>query len=77
MHDAIIIRRLTKQASVTLIGPNSSGLLSPGRVKAGFFVEHICRPGKVGIITESGSLCYAVIAEMKSAGIGIYQIPAL
>ena len=77
LHDAIVIRRLAQQAGVTLIGPNSSGLLSPGRVKAGFFVEDICRPGKVGIITKSGSLSYAVMAEMKSAGLGVSTVVAI
>lgn len=77
VHDAIILRHLSKQAGVTLIGPNSSGLLSPGRIKAGFFVEDICRPGRVGIITKSGSLSYAVMAEMKSAGIGVSTVVAI
>ena len=74
VHDAVVIRHLAKQAKVTLIGPNSSGVLSPGRAKAGFFVEDICVPGDVGVITKSGSLAYAVMAEMKSAGIGISTV---
>jgi succinyl-CoA synthetase alpha subunit len=73
-HDAVVIRHLARQAQVTLIGPNSSGLLSPGRAKAGFFVEDICMPGDVGVITKSGSLAYAVMAEMKSAGIGVSTV---
>jgi succinyl-CoA synthetase alpha subunit len=77
VHDAIVLKHLAKRAGVTLIGPNSSGLLSPGRVKAGFFVEDICRPGKVGIITKSGSLSYAVMAEMNSAGIGVSTVVAI
>ena len=74
VHDAVVIRHLAKRAGVTLIGPNSSGVLSPGRAKAGFFVEDICLPGDVGVITKSGSLAYAVMAEMKSAGIGISTV---
>lgn len=77
VHDAVLLRHLAKQAGVTLIGPNSSGLLSPGRVKAGFFVEDICQPGRVGIVTKSGSLSYAVMAEMKSAGIGVSTVVAI
>lgn len=77
VHDAVVLRHLAKQAGVTLIGPNSSGLLSPGRIKAGFFVEDICRPGRIGIITKSGSLSYAVMAEMKSAGIGVSTVVAI
>ena len=77
VHDAIALRHLAKQTGITLVGPNSSGLLSPGRVKAGFFVEDICRPGEVGIITKSGSLAYAVMAEMKSAGLGVSTVVAI
>ena len=77
VHDAIALRHLAKQTGITLVGPNSSGLLSPGRVKAGFFVEEICRPGEVGIITKSGSLAYAVMAEMKSAGLGVSTVVAI
>lgn len=76
-HDAVTIRHLARQAGAILIGPNSSGLLSPGRAKAGFFSEDICLPGDVGIITKSGSLAYAVMAEMKSAGIGISTVVAI
>ncbi|HET6160653.1 MAG TPA: succinate--CoA ligase subunit alpha [Dongiaceae bacterium] len=77
LHDAVLIRHLAKRAGVTLIGPNSSGVLSPGRAKAGFFVEDICLPGNVGVITKSGSLAYAALAEMKSAGIGISTVVAI
>lgn len=77
IHDAVVIRHLAKQANVTLIGPNSSGLLSPGLVKAGFFSEDICMSGDVGVITKSGSLAYAVLAEMKSMGIGITTVVAI
>lgn len=77
VHDALVLRHIAKKAGVTLIGPNSSGLLSPGRIKAGFFVEDICQPGKIGIITKSGSLSYAVMAEMKSAGLGVSTVVAI
>jgi succinyl-CoA synthetase alpha subunit len=77
VHDAILLRHLARRAGVTLIGPNSSGLLSPGRVKAGFFVEDICRPGRIGVISKSGSLAYAVMAEMKSSGLGVSTVVAI
>jgi succinyl-CoA synthetase alpha subunit len=77
VHDAVLIRHLAKRAGAILIGPNSSGVLSPGRAKAGFFSEDICLPGNVGVITKSGSLAYAVLSEMKSAGIGISTVVAI
>lgn len=77
VHDAIRLGALAKRAGVTLIGPNSSGLLSPGRAKAGFFVDDICLPGTIGLIAKSGSLAYAVMAELKSSGIGISTVVAI
>jgi succinyl-CoA synthetase alpha subunit len=77
VHDTIRVSALARRSGVTLIGPNSSGLLSPGRAKAGFFVEDICLPGKIGLITKSGSLAYAVMAELQSAGIGISTVVAI
>lgn len=77
VHDAVVTRHLAKRAGIMLIGPNSSGALSPGRAKAGFFTEDICQPGRVGVITKSGSLAYAVLAELKSAGIGVSTVIAI
>jgi succinyl-CoA synthetase alpha subunit len=77
VHDAVILRHLAKRAGTLLIGPNSSGLLSPGRAKAGFFVEDICQPGPVGLVAKSGSLAYAVMSELKSAGLGISTVVSI
>ncbi len=60
-----------------MLGPGSSGFLSPGIIKAGFYVEDITLPGKVGVVSKSGSLSYAVMAEMKSAGIGVSTVAAI
>lgn len=77
VHDAMQVSALARRAGAALIGPNSSGLLSPGRAKAGFFVEDICRPGTIGMVAKSGSLAYAVLAELQSGGIGISTAVAI
>ena len=74
VHDATILRQLAKRAGAVLVGPSSSGILSPGRAKAGYFVEDICLPGDVGVVAKSGSLAYAVIAELMSAGRGVSTV---
>ena len=74
IHDAIFICHRARQAKVTLIGPNSTGVLSPGIAKAGYFCESVCMAGDVGVIAKSGSLAYAVLSEMKSAGIGVSTV---
>lgn len=74
--DVIDIRQRARRAGARFIGPASSGLLSPGLVKAGYFVDDICLKGDVGVITKSGSVAYAVLAELKSHGIGISAVVA-
>jgi succinyl-CoA synthetase alpha subunit len=75
--DAIAIRHRARNAGVTLVGPNSSGILSPGIAKLGFYSEAICMAGDVGVITKSGSISYAVIAELKNRGMGISTVVAI
>lgn len=77
VHDSIVMRHRARNSGVTLIGPNSSGVLSPGKAKAGFFCEDICIAGNVGVITKSGSLSYAVMSEMKNSGIGVSTVVAI
>jgi succinyl-CoA synthetase alpha subunit len=75
--DAIEACEHANRRGAILLGPNSSGFLSPGIIKAGFYVEEITLPGKVGVVSKSGSLSYAVMAEMKSAGIGVSTVVAI
>jgi succinyl-CoA synthetase alpha subunit len=70
VHDAIEIKRRVEETGTYLIGPNSSGLISPGRSKAGFYSEEVCIPGDIGVMSKSGTLSYAVLLEMKRRGLG-------
>ena len=75
--DAIEVCEYANKVGAILLGPNSSGFLSPGIIKAGFYVEDITKPGRVGVVSKSGSLSYAVIAEMKSHGVGVSTVVAI
>ncbi len=54
-----------------LIGPNCPGLISPGKSNVGIIPGEITKPGKVGLVSRSGTLTYQIMHELNLAGIGI------
>jgi succinyl-CoA synthetase alpha subunit len=77
LHDGLELKQRCREAGAILLGPNSTGLLSPGRGKAGYYSEDVCIPGRVGVISKSGSLAYAVMSEMMSFGLGVSTVAGI
>jgi len=69
-HDMLRVYTHMKSTGKTLIGPNCPGVISPGVATVGIMPTQVFQPGRVGLVSRSGTLTYQISKELALLGIG-------
>ena len=70
VHDMMRVYHKARQKDIRIIGPNSFGMISPGKAKVGFMPHSIFSKGNVGIMSRSATNCYETVLMLTNKGIG-------
>src|SRR3990172_2460720 len=68
--DMVRVRRFIQGSSLTVIGPNCPGVITPGEARVGIMPGYVFSKGNVGVISRSGTLVYEAVAQLTARGIG-------
>jgi len=70
VKDEIQLMEAAKRKNTTVIGPNTPGIITPGECKLGIMPGHVFKPGRIGLISRSGTLTYEIAANLTNSNLG-------
>ncbi|GHJ41483.1 succinate--CoA ligase subunit alpha [Streptomyces sp. TS71-3] len=68
VHDAVVFQAHARASGTRVIGPNCPGLITPGQSNAGIIPADITKPGRIGLVSKSGTLTYQLMYELRDVG---------
>lgn len=68
VHDSVAFTSYAKTKGTRVIGPNCPGLITPGQSNAGIIPPDITKPGRIGLVSKSGTLTYQLMYELRDIG---------
>jgi succinyl-CoA synthetase alpha subunit len=71
VQDMMRVRQFLDRREVRLVGPNCPGILTPGEAKVGIIPGNIAVPGRIGVVSRSGTLTYEVLYALKNLDMGV------